>query len=105
MRRAEPGDYRKYLRTRLWLRHAFLGSVLAFVLVAAGAGLVDSFYAREDLWITLAVLAWVAIVATGLFLHNAQCPRCSNRFAVHTSGMQYSTFTLTCLNCGLSLHD
>jgi len=103
MRLAEPGDYSKYLRTRLWLRYAFLGSVLAFVLVAAGAGLVEEFYARKELWITLAVLAWVAVVATGLVLQNATCPRCSNRFAVHASGMRYNSFTLTCLNCGLSL--
>ena len=102
---AQANDYRKYLRTRLLLRHAFFGAVLAFVIVAAAASLSDELYTRKEVWITLAVLAWVAAVTTGLFLHNANCPRCSNRFTVHTSGVRYNSFTLTCLNCGLSRHD
>ena len=105
MRLAEPADYRKSLRTRLFLRHAFFGSVLAFVVIVAAASLVDDFYVRTGLWMGLAVFAWIAVVATGIFLHNAKCPRCSNRFAVHTSGMRHNTFTLTCLNCDLSSHN
>ncbi len=95
----------KYLRTRLLLRHAFLGSVLAFALVAAAAGLVDELYARKAFWVPLAIIAWLAMIAIGLFLRNAECPRCSNRFAAHASGSRYNSLTLTCLNCGLSLRD
>ena len=99
------GDYGMRVRARLPVRYAFFGSVLAFVTVLALAILVDAFYARTELWMGLALFAWIAVLATGLFLHNSKCPRCGNRFAVHESGMRYNTFTLTCLTCGLPSSD
>lgn len=97
--------FEKYLRGRLLLRRAFFASVLAFALVAAASGLVEELYVRKALWIPLAILAWLAMIGIGMFLRNAECPRCSNRFAAHASGSRYNSLTLTCLNCGLSLRD
>jgi predicted Zn finger-like uncharacterized protein len=49
---------------------------------------------------------WFAIVVlSGLYLHNAKCPRCQNRFAVRNDGLRWNDFTSKCLNCGLHLND
>ena len=48
---------------------------------------------------------FAVVVVSGLYLHNAKCPRCQERFAVRNDGMRWNDFTNHCLNCGLGLHD
>jgi len=92
---------RKRARLLFWL-----GS-LAFIALAPVAYLFPSFYegiATSVFW-WWAAPCFAVVVLSGLYLHNAKCPRCSSRFAVRSDGMRWNDFTNKCLNCGLDLHD
>ena len=82
-------------------------AALAFISPVPVAYFFPSFYdaiAVSVFWLWAA--PWfAAIVLSGLYLHNAKCPRCNIRFAVRSDGMRWNDFTSKCLNCGLDLRD
>ena len=103
---AKPKDYRKSLRARVAARY----SVLVAALVMAIVFLIASFlpYSPEGIgpvWTSVWFITFAVFVLAGLYLHNAKCPRCSNRFAVHAYEHRYNSFSLRCMNCGLSADD
>ena len=87
---------------RLALR-TFLLSVLVFFTLGGSAFLVS-----RELWenvsaivVPIMFIAWFSALVTMVYLHNARCPRCGNRFALNKHSSYFNTFTNKCLNCDL----
>jgi hypothetical protein len=98
--------FRLSLRRRVIARYVVLLSVLVFVLIPAVLSFSPHNYERlEPTWTVVSFVALGIFVLAGLYLHNGKCARCGNRYAVHARDRRYNSFTLECLNCGLSARD
>jgi len=91
--------YRVRARILLWL--GFIGFFTIAPVVQFAPHFYDSIAPHVFWW--WAVPCWVMVAAAGLYLHNAKCPRCGDRFAVGAGGYVWNDFADRCLNCGLSL--
>ena len=102
----EMPEQAKLVRRRLVRRLLLTVFVLLIGLWCFGAFvLVDDLRAmREYLWPPMLSL-FVVLVCSGLYLHNAKCPKCGNRFAVKSSGLYFNDFSGKCVNCGIRLSD
>ena len=94
-------------RLRITARALFWLGVLGFVALLPIAYWFPTFYDRigTNLFWWWAAPCFAVVLVSGLYLHNAKCPRCHNRFAVRKDGMRWNDFTSKCLNCGLPLND
>jgi predicted Zn finger-like uncharacterized protein len=94
-------------RLRIGARALFWLGVLAFVALFPVAHWFPAFYEgiRTNVFWWWAAPCFAIVVFSGLYLHNAKCPRCQSRFAVRNDGMRWNDFTSKCLNCGLHLND
>ena len=93
-------------RRRLALRILVI-SVLIFFMLGVSAFLVS-----RELWESISAtvvptmfVAWFLALVTMLYLHNARCPRCGNKFAYNKQTTYFNTFTIKCLNCDLGPDD
>ncbi|MDH5480637.1 MAG: hypothetical protein OEX11_07750 [Nitrosomonas sp.] len=94
------------LKNRSWVRKVFFISVLAFILIwCVGAFiLVDELIELRNYLFYAALFVWVVILASGLYLHNAKCPRCGNKYSAQPKWpYMFNTFSRKCINCGLKL--
>ena len=92
---------------RATARALFWVGALAFVALAPVAYFFPTFYdgVSTGVFWWWAAPCFAMVVLSGLYLHNAKCPRCRARFAVRIDGMRWNDFTSQCLNCGLRLQD
>jgi len=93
------------LRLRVGARVLFWVGVLGFVALFPVAYFFPAFYdgVGTSVFWWWATPCFTMVVVSGLYLHNAKCPRCQSRFAVRNDGSRWNDFTSQCLNCGLSL--
>jgi len=92
---------------RIQARVLFWVGTLGFVALFPVAYLFPAFYdgIRTSVFWWWAAPCFAMVVVSGLYLHNAKCPRCQNSFAVRNDGMRWNDFTNKCLNCDLHLND
>ena len=87
MRRVEVGGFALWIA--LWCFGAFV--------------LVDTFRPLREYLVPLMFVTFAALIGGGLYLHNAKCPNCGDRFAVKSDGSYSNTFSSKCVNCGVHL--
>jgi predicted RNA-binding Zn-ribbon protein involved in translation (DUF1610 family) len=92
----------KCIKRRLLARIVFWLSVIGFFGLMAIAKFAPEFYKVVEpyafnYW---AKPCWVLAIISMLYMHNAKCPACGNKFAVRSDGKYYNDFTYKCVNCG-----
>jgi hypothetical protein len=92
-------------QNRILARALFWLGVIGFISLAPLGYFAPSFYdsIKSNVFWYWAAPCLALVIICGLYLHNAKCPRCGNRFAVTRSGLLWNDFADRCLNCGLSL--
>jgi Na+/alanine symporter len=95
------------LAHRKWALRIFLLSVLVFFVLGGSAFLVsrELWERATDFVVPVMFGAWLLAVITMLYLHNARCPKCGNRFAYNKHTTYFNTFTSKCLNCDLGTEN
>jgi hypothetical protein len=96
----------KKLKFRSIARLLIIGCALAWIgLWCLGAFvLVDELREYREFIVIPMIAIFVVFVICGLYLHNAECPNCGNRFSVRANGMYFNDFAGRCVNCGLRLN-
>lgn len=91
-------------RNRILARVLFWLGVIGFVSLTSIAYFAPSFYeSLKPIGFYWVFPCWTLVLLSGLYLHNAKCPRCGHRFSVTKDGFFWNDFADRCLNCGLSL--
>ena len=100
-------EIRTKLQRRLLARKVFFASIIAWLVTwCFGAFiLVDELRPFREITFNIMIVIFCLFVVSGLYLHNALCPKCKNRFSVRADGSYYNDFSKKCLNCGINLNE
>ena len=93
---------KNYIKKRLIARITFWLSVTGFFALIAIVKFIPDLYKAVqpyafNYW---AKPCWVLAIISMLYMHNAKCPGCGNKFAVREDGSYFNDFTYKCVNCG-----
>jgi hypothetical protein len=93
------------IKNRILARILFWVGVICFIGPVAILHFAPIFYeAIKPIVLEYWTISCVALILlSGLYLHNAKCPRCGNRFSVTQDGFIWNDFADRCVNCDLSL--
>ncbi len=79
-------EFKAKLKNRSRTRKIFLVSILTFLVIWCFGVfvLVGELKELRNLLFYPALFVWIVILVSGLYLHNAKCPQCGNKFSAQS---------------------